>query len=381
MQPAVSRLTSSLYHHALKPVFFQLDPELVHNSLTWTGEVLGSNPISQSLLNWAWAYQSPSLHVIRDGIVFPNPIGLSAGFDYHAALTGVLPSVGFGWHTIGTITYDAYEGNAKPRLGRLPDSKALIVNKGLKNEGAEMVAIKLEHKRLQIPTGISIASTNRAYNSEKEQIEDIIKGFEVFEFSRVQHAYYELNISCPNTFGGEPFATVAKLRRLMKQMDNLRLSKPLYVKMPIDLSVQEVTDLLDELGRHRVEGVIFGNLTKDRTNPAVTPADRAIWMQRKGNLSGKPTWDRSMRLVKLTRKHCGDRFTIVGTGGIFTPEDAWAKLEAGADLLQLITGMIYEGPQVIGQMNQYIDQQRLATRIAPTRRKKAQKSAKLRNRT
>ena len=124
--------------------------------------------------------------------------------------------------------------------------------------------------------------------------------------------------------------------------------------MPIDQSEKETLALLSMLAKHNVRGVIFGNLTKDKTNPAVHPEDRKVWLTRKGNLSGKPTWQRSNNLVALTRNHFGTRFTIIGTGGIFSGEDALQKLEAGADLIQLITGMIYEGPQVIGKINRYI---------------------------
>ncbi|HNQ17358.1 MAG TPA: quinone-dependent dihydroorotate dehydrogenase, partial [Candidatus Woesebacteria bacterium] len=161
----------------------------------------------------------------------------------------------------------------------------------------------------------------------------------------------ELNISCPNTFGGEPYTTCPRLESLMDAIDKIKLSKPLYVKMPIDQSEAETKELLSVLNKHNVQGVIFGNLTKDRSNPLVTEADRLEWKKLKGNLSGKPTWERSNSLISLTKKHYKNRFTIVGTGGIFTAEDAQHKLDLGADLLQLITGMIFGGPQTVGTIN------------------------------
>ena len=278
-------------------------------------------------------------------------MGLSAGFDYNGNLTGILPSVGFGWHTIGTVTLQPYAGNQKPRLGRFPKSQALLVNKGLKNIGAVEIIKKLKNVEFKIPTGISIASTNKHFNTPKLQIADIIECFKLFEKSKVKHAYYELNISCPNTFGGEPFNTTERLEALLHALDSLKIKRPVYVKMPIDQSEKETLQLLKVIDKHKIAGVIMGNLTKDKTNPAVDPQEVEQWHNKRGNLSGKPTFERSNALIALTKKHFKNRFTIIGTGGIFTPEDAQKKIELGADLVQLITGMIYKGPQLIGSIN------------------------------
>lgn len=350
-----STLTAFVYRSALKPVFFQLDPELVHNHMVSMGALIGKSSWLRQLVQVAWAHKSEKLVVEKDGIRFPNPVGLSAGFDYNADLINILPAVGFGFHTVGTVTLEPYQGNPTPRLARFPRSQALLVNKGLKNLGAEAVIRKLTGVVMPIPVGISIASTNRSFKNEREQIENITSCFRLFERSQVQHAYYELNISCPNTFGGEPFTTPEKLTRLMKKMDGLKLKRPLYVKMPIDQDKNETLQLLKVLDKANVQGVIFGNLTKDKTNPAVHPEDQAIWRGRKGNVSGKPTEHRSNLLIALTKKHYKSRFTIIGTGGIFSGSDALKKIKLGADLVQLITGMIYQGPQVIGQINLSLD--------------------------
>lgn len=346
-----SDVTGWLYKNVLKPKFFQQDPERVHDQNVRVGQTLGKIPLLKKCVDIVWAYHNPVLTKKFDGITFPNPIGLSAGFDYNGNLTEILPAVGFGFHTIGTVTLQSYEGNTPPRLGRFPLSQALIVNKGLRNDGAASIISRLRKTKFAIPTGISIASTNRHFDSEKEQIQDITQCFQLFESSSVLHSYYELNISCPNTFGGEPFTSPDRLEKLMKKMDQLYLARPLYIKMPIDQSEAETLLLLKVLDKHKVQGVIFGNLTKDKNNPAVHPIERKMWRLRKGNLSGKPTWERSNALIALTRKHFPTRFTIIGTGGVFNGHDAKEKMAAGADLIQLITGMIYGGPQVIGQIN------------------------------
>jgi dihydroorotate dehydrogenase len=351
MKTLILSTTAFLYATILKPILFLFPADTVHAAFTVFGRFLGSNVITRSLVAWCWQIKDPKLEVTTLGITFPNMLGLSAGFDYNGELTGILPALGFGWHTIGTVTLHSYKGNPKPQLDRLPNSRALIVNKGLKNEGAATIIRRLENTTLRIPTGISIGSTNKSYTSTKEQIMDILQCFLLFENSRVHHSYYELNISCPNTFGGEPFTEPNRLHILLSALDNLNLSKPVLVKMPIDQSEAETLSLLKVVAEHKTSGVIFGNLTKDHHNPDVSLEDKKTWDSRKGNLSGTPTFARSSKLLELAKKHYAQRFVLVGTGGIMSTDDLETKRKAGAQLVQLITGMIYHGPQLIGQLN------------------------------
>ena len=344
-----------LYRNLLKKVLFLLDPETVHNAFSHQGNSLGRWRITRTIVHMLFAYQSPTTARVLNGIYFPNPIGLSAGFDYNAEMVKILGPVGFGFHTVGTVTLLPYKGNPKPRLGRLPNSKALIVNKGLKSLGAPAIIERLSGLQFDVPIGISIGATNKLFDTPNEQILDIATSFVLFEKSPVTHRYYELNISCPNTFGGEPFTTPGRLEQLLDVIDTLHLSRPLFIKMPIDQSKKETLQLLAVADEHDVQGVIFGNLTKDKNNPDITEADRAVWKKRKGNLSGKPTFKRSNDLIQLTRENFADRFTIIGCGGIFDQETAQTKLDAGADLLQMITGMVFGGPQTIGNINRQLD--------------------------
>jgi len=354
----LSKATTLIYKNVLKPIVFLFDPETVHNTFVSFGTLLGDFPPARFLTKLTWAYNHPTLNKSLNGIYFPNPVGLSAGFDYNGNLTQILPAVGFGFHTIGTITLHPYDGNEKPRLGRFPKSQALLVNKGLRNVGAKACIAHLSSKKLHIPTGISIGSTNKAYNSLKEQILDTVTCFYLFEKSTLKHEYYELNISCPNTHGGEPFSIPSHLEALLTALDKLAISRPIFIKFPIDQSWKESKILLDIIANHCPVGVIMGNLTKDKTNPAVHPEDSAEWQTKKGNLSGKPTWDRSNALIENTRKTYGKRFTIIGTGGVFSGKDAQHKIDLGADMVQLITGMIFEGPATIGQINYYLEKKK-----------------------
>jgi dihydroorotate dehydrogenase len=340
-----------LYILILKKIFFLFDAESVHNAMTNVGKNMGENRLLKTLISTSFSFSHEKVHKEVDGVLYPNPVGLAAGFDYNGDLTQVLSDVGFGFHTIGTVTYDYYEGNPKPRLGRFPNSKSLLVNKGLKSLGAKKIIQKLENLKFMIPTGISIASTNKHFDSTHDQILNILKTFFLFEKSGVQHSYYELNISCPNTFGGEPFTTPKRLKLLLTALEKLQISKPTYVKMPIDQSELETLKLLRVINKFTIAGVVIGNLTKDRKNPDVDPQEKKEWKNKVGNLSGSPTRKRSNKLIKLTKKHYKDRFTIIGTGGIMTPKDAVEKMKLGADLVQLITGMIFEGPQLLGMIN------------------------------
>lgn len=336
----------------LKSIMFLFDAEFVHNRMTKTGKLLGSHVFLRKLTRFLFDFKDKKLVKKIDGMVFKNPIGLAAGFDYNADLTQILPEVGFGFQMVGSITYLPYEGNSKPRLGRFPNSKALLVNKGLKNIGAQAIIDKLTGLTFAYPVGVSIAATNKVFESTKEQLLDIANSFRLFEQSQVKHAFYEMNISCPNTFGGEPFTNPKRLKMLLDVLSKLKLSKPVYLKLPIDQSVKETMALIKVAVPYDfVKGINIGNLAKDRNNKYVTEEDRKLWKSMKGNLSGKPTYRKSNLLLKEAKVMFNDRFTLIATGGVFTPEDAKEKIALGADLIEMITGMIYEGPQVVGMIN------------------------------
>ena len=351
-----------LYRNILKPVLFLLDPEHVHNGMTKFGAQTTSFAAGRGAVAAKLGFHHPDLERQIFGLTFPSPLGLSAGFDYNGDLCDALPALGFGWHTIGTVTLQPYAGNAKPRLGRYPRSQALLVNKGLKSIGTRAMIQKLAGRTFKIPTAVSIASTNTSFTSLKEQLLDICISFWLFENSSVRHHLYELNISCPNTFGGEPFTTPARLEILLKLMDQLELTRPLLLKMPIDQSEAETRELLAVIRRHTVAGVIFGNLTKDKKNPALHPEEAKLWQTQKGKVSGRPTFERSTALARLARKVLPAEIVVIGTGGIFSYSDLQEKQRAGAELFQLITGMIYQGPQLIGQLNRELVLEKQATK-------------------
>ncbi len=342
------------YQKVIKPFLFLFDPESIHNLTIFKGEILGKTFIKK-IFNWKLNYQSSKLKQKFVGINFEGPIGLAAGFDYNARLTQILYSLGFGFQSVGTITNMPYEGNSKPRLGRLPKSRSLMVNKGFKNIGADKIADKLvlsEVEGFKIPIGISVGMTNSSkITSTVQAIEDITSAFKIFEKSRIKNSYYELNISCPNLINVNiDFYKPVNLEKLLDRLKGLKLKKPVFVKMPIDRSNQEFLAILKSVSQFTfIKGVIIGNLFKDRKSPLLDRQE--VDKFKKGSFSGKLCEPRSNELIKLTYRKYGNKLIIIGCGGVFSGQDAYEKIKLGASLIQLITGMIFQGPQLISQIN------------------------------
>ena len=359
MQNFFLKVYAWFYRNLVKRFLFLFDPEFVHEFIVSYGEKVGCFVISRNLMKKIFYVRRKSLIQEVAGINFQNPIGLAAGFDYQAKLTKILPSLSFGFQTIGTITNHPYSGNPKPLLGRLPKSKSLMVNKGFKNPGIKEVIKKLQKNGFIIPVGISIGKTNTTKDeTQGEAVEDILSTFKAVEKSRINLSYYELNISCPNLFGNVNFYPPENLKQLLKAVTDLRLKKPLFIKMTIEQTDEETIKMLDVIVDFPVMGVIFGNLQKNRRDEALNQDEVKKFPV--GNFSGKPTEQRSNELIELSYKKYGKKLVIIGCGGIFNAKDAYKKIRLGATLVQLITGLIFEGPQLIAQIN--IDLDKFLTR-------------------
>jgi dihydroorotate dehydrogenase len=280
------------------------------------------------------------------GIKFNNPIGLSAGFDKNAELTQILPSVGFGFAEVGSITGNKCEGNPKPRLWRLPKSQSLVVYYGLKNDGAEKIAARLKHKKFQVPIGISVAKTNSPTTVDVVAgIKDYAKAYEAFADIG---SYTTINISCPNTYGGQPFTDPALLEQLLSAIDKIPSSKPVFVKLSPDLGMDGVDQLLAVIDKHNVQGIVCSNLTKNRNNSKIIETE----VPEVGGFSGKVVEDLANELISHVYRKTQGKYIVIGSGGVFSAEDAYKKIKLGASLIQMITGMVYQGPQIIGEINQ-----------------------------
>jgi len=339
-----------LYQRLLKPLLFCFDPERVHRWFVTFGQLLGQFALTRWLVAVVYGYRSNNAAVEVDGLRFRTPVVLAAGFDYNAKLVQILKSVSFGGVEVGSITAVPTEGNAPPRLTRLIKSRSLLVYKGLRNDGVDAVLTRLR----QTPTisdfvvGISIARSNTEEAVTLEGgIDDYFQAFSKVLASGIGD-YYTINISCPNVFGGESFAHPERLQPLLEKLCSLKCHKPLYLKMPISVS-DEIFDSLHQVAAlFPVQGVIIGNLNKDY---ACLAFPEEAPKEYRGGLSGRPCSARSNELIQRVRQQFGQRFTIIGCGGTLSVEDAMAKFAAGADLIQLISGMIFEGPHLMKEIS------------------------------
>jgi len=334
----------AMYRVILRPILFLFDAEGVHNLAINTGRFLGSNRLTRFKTSVLFNYSNEILSQKIAGIEFKNPIGLAAGFDKDAYLTDILPSVGFGFMEVGSVTGEPCEGNPKPRLWRIPKSKGIVVNYGLRNDGCKKISKRLRNKSFSIPIGVNVAKTNSAKTSViKDGIADYVKAYK--SFTEIG-SFFTINISCPNAFGGEPFTDPKKLDLLLTEIDKNETKKPVFLKMPPDLPKDQVDEIINVVEKHKITGFICSNLTKK----GVKLTDKSVPVA--GGISGKPAENASNELISYIYKKVGQKFVIVGCGGVFSADNAYKKIKLGASLIELITGMIYQGPQVVAEINQ-----------------------------
>ncbi len=334
-----------MYRYLARPIIFQFDSEKTHEVLLNMGESMGKVAwLARSMQALCFSTE-PVLVTTVANITFSNPIGLAAGFDYQAQLPSMLPGLGFGFGTVGTLTNLPYAGNLRPRLGRLVRSRSLMVNKGFKNAGIEKTLEKWQGKTFPVPVGVSIGRTNTAlHTSQREAIDDILSAFQKAEASGVSFSYYELNISCPNLLSNIEFYSREHLNDLLTAVQALNLVRPIFIKMPISLSNNDTLILLEVIMSQRIAGVIFGNLQKDRAHPALLPEEVSSYPN--GNFSGMACQDRSDELIALAYAKTKGKLPIIGCGGVFTALDAYRKIRLGASLIQLASALVFEGPSV-----------------------------------
>ncbi len=350
MQTSVPQMLGWGYRKIARPIIFLFPSEPVHEVALRTGYLMTRVPGVGATLATLFRTRHPTLETNIAGLSFQNPIGLAAGFDYRAELPQLLPGLGFGFGTVGTLTHLPYEGNPKPRLGRLVRSRALLVNKGFKNDGVTATLKKHTHHTFLIPVGVSIGRTNTLdHTTQTEAVADVVEGFKEAEATGVQFGYYELNISCPNLRSSIEFYDPHHLEELLSAVAALNLSRPIFIKMPIDRTEEQLTTMLDVIMKYKVAGIIIGNLQRNRAHPALFPEEVA--QHGKGNFSGKPTFIDSNNYISLAYRHTKGKLVIIGCGGVFTAEDAYEKIRAGASLIQLASGLVFEGPLVASAIN------------------------------
>ncbi len=330
----------------IRSFLFRFDPEKIHEFTFEFIRILHKIPGMRSLLRSLYTTQDARLKRTVFGIDFPNPVGLAAGFDKNAALYDELSSFGFGFVEIGTVTPLPQPGNDKPRLFRLPKDQALINRLGFNNKGADAAAARLRFRKPDGPViGGNIGKNKNTPNDEA--VSDYVKCLHAL-YEQVD--YFTVNVSSPNTPGlrdlqdKEPLREL--LRTLKKEMTAFPKAKPILLKIAPDLTDGQLDDIIDLVKETQIEGVIATNTTLSREGLA--DSNRA----ETGGLSGMPLSKRTTEVIRYLKTKSGNAFPVIGVGGIMTVQDALEKFDAGADLIQLYTGFVYGGPDLIKKINQ-----------------------------
>lgn len=338
----------SFYPSYVRPLLFTIDPDIVHEFVTYTGYLLGRTKITRTLLRNLYYYEHPMLLTQVFNTSFINPIGIAGGFDKDCRLIQTLPAIGFGFTEVGSITAKPYSGNPRPWSVRLPAEKSIIVHYGLRNKGVDVLKQKIAQEHRYAPLIINIAKTNDPAIKGDGSIADYTESF-----IKLQPLadILNINISCPNTGDGQLFCENPELLdRLLKNIGQHTITKPVVVKLKPDLSDDLLDEIIDVVYHHPfVKGFVIANLTNNRsTLKKINPLTVA---HLPGGLSGLPVKALSNAMIAKIYKKTKGKYPIIGLGGVFTAEDAYEKICLGASLVEIATGLIYGGPSVVKQIN------------------------------
>ncbi len=343
---------SLFYKSLIRPLLFRKDPEVSHEAVL---QMLAGNEWLYGIIENFYKVEDQRLVVKIGPLTFANPVGLAGGFDKNAAAPKMISAFGFGFMEVGAITAQAQPGNPKPRLYRLPEDDALINRLGFNNEGAEAIAIKLGHLRARggqpkIPLGMNIGRTKIV--ETKDAVADFLSCFDKL-FAHGD--FFTLNVSSPNTPNLRDLQEKGLLRELLAavQQKNLQLAaraqidpKAVFVKIAPDMEFAQVDEIIDVVEQVKLNGIVATNATAFRREGLKSPNGAEP-----GGLSGRPITKAVTQFISHIYRTTRGRLPIIGVGGIFDANDAYDKIKAGADVVQIYTGWIYEGPGAVKRIN------------------------------
>lgn len=372
-----------IYQSAIRPILFsalKTDPEWLHQQtlrlLGWLGRTSDRPPSEwlQSQLQQAFCLKDSAIEQTLWGLKFPNPLGLAAGFDKDGVAASIWSSLGFGFAELGTVTFQAQPGNPPPRLFRLPEDKAALNRMGFNNYGAEALARRLKEElnvnRLQvensslpfgnahgeqlsnlqpstftIPLGINIGKSK--VTPLEEAAADYLGSFRLL---KDLGDYFVVNVSSPNTPGLRSLQDSAQLGLILETLQQENIAqKPILVKIAPDLEWDAIADVINLAQTHQLAGIVATNTTirRDMLKTQIVKTTGKSVSEEAGGISGAPVRQRSTEVIRFIHQQTQGQLPIIGVGGIFTAEDAWEKITAGASLIQIYTGWVYEGPWMV----------------------------------
>ena len=337
-----------MYKLIVRPFLFLFDPEKIHYVAFSLIRFLCKVPLGALIFRKIYQIEDKRLERKLFGITFKNPVGLAAGFDKNAVLYNELANFGFGFIEIGTVTPIGQEGNPKKRLFRLKDDAGIINRMGFNNDGLEIVIEQLKKNKGKLIIGGNIGKNTQTSS------ENYTKDYEVcFKGLHPYVDYFVLNVSCPNVGSHEKLNDKAYLLELIFAIQKLNneqpFQKPILLKIAPDLNNNQLDEIIELVAETKIDGVIASNTSTTRNN--LKASDVLIQEIGNGGLSGQPIKKQSTRVIQYLSNNSNKSFPIIGVGGIHSAEDALEKIEAGADLIQIYTGFIYEGPGLIKQIN------------------------------
>ncbi len=342
-----------MYKHFLKPILFRFNPETAHN-LTFKGlSILRHIPFAHSIIRAIYKKDSPSLEREVFGIKFPNPVGLAGGLDKNGEYYNDMANFGFGFVEIGSLTPLPQDGNAKPRCFRVPGDKALINRFGINNKGVRNAVEHLKKVRPEVIVAANISKNTSSINEEAAK--DYEKAFGLlYDFVDM----FVVNVSCPNVVGLTALQDISFLGEIVDKLLDLRMYydiyKPILLKVSPDLSHQQLDEIIDYCLRSGIDGIVAGNTTRSREG-LTSISQEKIDAIGNGGMSGAPVHKKNLELVKYVHTRSEGRLPIIGVGGIMSPEQAKAMLDAGASLIELYSGFVYEGPALIKNIINYLE--------------------------
>lgn len=340
-----------MFRLIIRPLLFKLSPERAHYLTAFLLHFFMLIPGVIWLLRKMYLIQNEQLRINKKGLSFPNPVGLAAGFDKNATLYKDFQHLGFGFIEVGTVTPKAQDGNPKPRLFRLPNDRALINRMGFNNKGIDAMLDQLKNRPKDLIVGGNIGK-NKVTPEELAHEDYLISFHKLYD----SVDYFAVNVSSPNTPGLRNLQGKEPLRKLLSAIVDARksksFSKPILLKIAPDMNDQQLNDVVEIILETGIDGIIATNTTISRDG--LNSRSYEIKACGDGGLSGWPLKARSTRIVKMVRERLTPEHLIIGCGGIETAEDAIEKLEAGADLVQIYTGFIYEGPALVKRINEAI---------------------------
>ncbi len=342
-----------MYKHILKPILFCFNPERAHNILFSLLSFLRHVPFARTIIRAIYKKDVPSQAKEVFGIRFPNPVGLAGGLDKNGEFYNDMANFGFGFVEIGSLTPKPQDGNPKPRCWRVPGDKAIINRFGINNKGVKNAVEHLKKERPEVIVAANISKNTSSINEEAAKDYETAFGL-LYDFVDM----FVVNISCPNVVGLTALQDISFLSEIVDRLLSLRMYydeyRPILLKVSPDLSHQQLDEIIDYSLRSGIDGIVAGNTTRTRDG-LTTISQEKIDEIGNGGMSGAPVHKKNLDLVRYIHKQSDGKLPIIGVGGIMSPEDAQEMIDAGASLVEIYTGFIYEGPALVKKIIRHLD--------------------------